>query len=125
MQNLKESTDDLYPLLRQLEPHLDAGQRTSQHELVEIAEMANTKNFARNLSEARSERHVEPVEQQRPECGFAEAVRQQDRRARTAVFGGIAGPDLQTPSTYRVARCLGQAIVPAKDVGQLFFHEHF
>src|SRR5688572_7342336 len=44
---------------REAEPHLDAAERSHQHEVVEVAEMADAKNLLRQLAEPGAERHVE------------------------------------------------------------------
>src|SRR5579863_2011418 len=44
--------------------HLHAAQCSGQHEIVEIAQMANAKNFSVHLSQAVAERHVELLEDQ-------------------------------------------------------------
>src|SRR5258708_37711114 len=45
-----------------LKPHLDASQGTAQHQVVEIAEMSDSEDFAFRFSEALAERHIEAVE---------------------------------------------------------------
>src|SRR6266496_4927090 len=41
------------------EAHLDAGERARQHEVVEVAEVADPERLALQLAEAGAERHVE------------------------------------------------------------------
>src|SRR5205823_14704277 len=44
------------------QPHLHAGQRAEQHELVAFAEMADAEYLARDLRQACAERHVVVIE---------------------------------------------------------------
>src|SRR4051812_33608069 len=49
------------------QPHFHAGECSGQHQLVDAAEVPDTKNPARNLAEPRSQGHIEAVENQRAE----------------------------------------------------------
>src|SRR5581483_10620995 len=47
---------------RQLQAHLDAGERAGEREIVEVAEVADAEHLAGEPSEPRAERHVVGVE---------------------------------------------------------------
>ena len=46
----------------QAQAHFDAAESAGKHKLVEITEMANTENLARDFAETIAERHVEILE---------------------------------------------------------------
>src|SRR6266851_4103353 len=48
--------------LRECKTHLHAAQCAGQHEIVEIAQMANAENFSLQPSQAVPERHIELIE---------------------------------------------------------------
>src|SRR6266568_1405762 len=41
------------------EPHLHAGERAAEHEIVEVAQMTDAKNLAGHLAQALAQRHVD------------------------------------------------------------------
>src|SRR2546421_9263279 len=45
-----------------VQPHLDPAQGAAQHQIVEMAEMADTEDLALHFAEPGAERHVEAVE---------------------------------------------------------------
>src|SRR5690348_12383172 len=47
---------------QETQAHLDPGQRTRQHQVVEAAEMADAEDLAGELAQARTQRHVESIE---------------------------------------------------------------
>src|SRR5215831_6479642 len=65
--------------VHQGQSHLDAGQRSRKHQLVKTAEVADAENAARHLAKARSQGHIEAVEDQSTQRRLVIAVRQQYR----------------------------------------------
>ncbi len=100
---------------KQFETHLDAAERSRQHQVVEVAEVADAESFAREPSEPCAERHVELFENHGAERRFVEAFGQKDRGHGGAVFVRIERADLKTPGLYRAPRGFGVALVAVED----------
>src|SRR3954453_15937702 len=62
--------------VKEREPHFDAGERASEHQLVHTAQVPNAEYATRNLTEARPERHIETVQYQRAKPGLVKSVGQ-------------------------------------------------
>ena len=70
--------------LGEAERHLDAGQRAHQHQVVEVAEMADAEHLARDLAEALAERQVEVLQRHLAEGVGVVALGHHDRGQRAA-----------------------------------------
>ena len=79
------------------EPHLDAAERAGEHEVVEVAEMADAEDLAFQLAEPRAERHVEPFEHDLAKRVGIVTVRHHDRGQRAAVFPRARQQQLEPP----------------------------
>src|SRR5437773_9022876 len=82
------------------EAHLDAAERTGQHEVVEVAEVSDAEDAALDLAEAHPERHVEALEN-----GLANAIGivrlwDDDRGHHVAELAGVRGEDLEIPGFH-------------------------
>ena len=65
---------------RKAKAHLNSTQCSSEHEIVEMAEMANSKHFARKFGEACAQRHIEILEDDCSQSVGVMAVGQNDSR---------------------------------------------
>src|ERR1035438_2709932 len=54
----------------EFQSHLDSRQRAGQHQIVEIAQMSDANDLARQFSEPRSQRHIKVVQHHCPEGRF-------------------------------------------------------
>src|SRR6266851_9274931 len=108
----------------QLKPHLHAGEGAAQHQVIEIAEMSDSEEFALGFSEPLAEGHIEAVENHGSELCLIMSGRHQDRGQGTGVLAGIYRVELQAPGSDGDSRGLGVPRVPGKDVVQPLFLEH-
>src|SRR5512146_1848917 len=61
----------------QSESHLDAAQGSAEHEIVEVAEMADAEHLVRDFAEPAAERQVEMIEHDLAQLHLAVALRHQ------------------------------------------------
>src|SRR6266542_2423053 len=83
------------------EAHLDTGERARQHEVVEVAEVADPERLALQLAEAGAERHVEALEDGLPQRVRVVAGGREHRRDRVAVLLGVCADELEPPRAHR------------------------
>src|SRR4029077_892099 len=81
-----------------VEAHLDPAQRAAQHQIVEMAEMADAEDPALHLAEPGAERHVETVEDDVAHPVGVKAVGHQDRGQRTRIFPRVRAQYLEPPA---------------------------
>src|SRR5258707_6112620 len=74
---------------RHLKPHLHAGQRAAQHQVIEIAEVSDSEEIAFRFSEALAEGHIEAVENRGSELCLIMAGRHQPPGQGAGVLTGI------------------------------------
>src|SRR6185312_15610355 len=91
----------------QAKAHFNAAQRAGEHEIVERAEMADSKHLAGELAKSGSERHVEVPEDHVPKAIGIVPLRHHDRGQRTGVLERFLTDDFQPPSLYRRTSRLG------------------
>src|SRR5258708_19903225 len=93
------------------QPHLDAAQRAGEHEVVEIAEMADAEDLVGEPAEAGAERHVETLEDGPAQPVGAVPLRHEDGGQRARILARLATQDLQPPGPDRAPRRLGVTIM--------------
>ena len=86
---------------RHAEAHLHRPQRARQHQIVEVAEMADAEYAALELAEAVAERHVEALQDHAPQLVRVVPRRHQHGGERAAVLARIGAQDLQAPGLDR------------------------
>ena len=86
--------------LGEAEGHLDAAQRAHQHQVVEVAEMADAEDLAGDLGQALAERHVEVLQRHLAEGVGVVALGHDDRGERAGIGLGIAAQDLEAPGVH-------------------------
>ena len=106
------------------EAHFDARDCAHEHEVVEVAEVADAEDAAFQLAEALAERHVEVFEDDCAECVGVVAFGEEDGREDGAVFAGVEGEDFEAPAADGGAGCLREAVVAGVDLRETFFVEH-
>src|SRR5579859_4363704 len=82
---------------RGVQTHFHACQRANQHEIVEIAKMADTENSAFHFSEASAERDIVLLERNTPKAVRIVPCRGEDRGERIRIFTRIERHHFQTP----------------------------
>src|SRR5438874_5581742 len=86
------------------ETHLDSRQRAGEHQIIKVPEVADAEHLARKPSQARAERHIKLLQNERAESRFIESLGHENRSHRIAVFARIERADLETPRAYCAAR---------------------
>src|SRR5215470_17293849 len=85
-------------------PHLHTAKRTGEHQIVEIAEVSNTKHLVRHFPEAAAERHIEAIEHNATKLVCRVPSGHQDRSHGAALLLWIAAANFEPPSPHRAAR---------------------
>src|SRR5262245_8149551 len=93
------------------QPHLDAGTRAHDGEIVGVDEMADAEDLARELGEPGAEGDVEVLERGLAEAVGVLAFRHQHGRERRGIILRLAAPDFEAPAAHRAPRRLGVAVV--------------
>ena len=109
---------------RRRQTKLDAAQRADQHQLVEVADVANAKDTALEPAEPRPERHVVAVEHDRAEPIGVVSVRHDHRRDDGTELVVALAQNLQAPGANRRARGSGKAQMAVENPRQPFFGQH-
>ena len=101
----------------ELQAHLHAAQRAREHQVVEVAEMADPEHLVLQLAEPRAERHVEALEDD-----AAQLVRavEHDRGQRAGELALVERQHLEAPAVHGGAGRRGVAGVAGEDVLQAF-----
>ena len=97
-----------------VQPHLDPAQRAAQHQVVEMAEMADAEDLALQPAEAGAERHVEAVEDDLAQPVGIVPVGHHDRGQRIRILARIGAQHLEAPAGDRAPRRLGVPGVAAR-----------
>ena len=96
LQKLQRRADPVADVVaRDPQPHLHAGQRAGEHQVVEVAEMADPEHLVLELAEPRAERHVEALEDHAPD--LVGAV-EHDRGQRAGELALVGREHLQPPA---------------------------
>src|SRR3954467_3357971 len=107
-----------------LEADLDAGERSGDHEVVKIAEVADAEHRVGERPEAVAERHVAALEDLGPQPVGRMPFRQPHRGERGRIFAWIAALDLEAPMPHRPPCRLGGAIMAGEDVVESLLVQH-
>ena len=86
---------------REPQAHLDAAQRPGQHQVVEVAEVADPEHPALQLAEAGAERHVEALEDHAPHVVGVVALGHEHRGQRGRVLARVRAEHLEPPRLDR------------------------
>ena len=92
-----------------VEPHLDAGQGAGEHQIVEIAQVADPEHPPGELAETVAERQVVTLEDGRAQRVGIEALRAPAPRSASSSTRAIQAQQLEAPGAHRPARRLGVA----------------
>src|SRR5688572_5301199 len=95
----------------ELEAYFDPRQRAEQHQIIEIAQVTDTKHLVCDLSKAASERHVEVLEYYLAQCHLAVPRRHLHGRERARVLGRVGTLNFESPRLHGSARRVRMAIV--------------
>ncbi len=102
---------------------LDAGEGLEHHQLIEIAEMADAEDAARDLGQPDAERKaVSPVGMAYEFIGV-ESVRQKDGAHRFGMPAGLCGTELQPPGLDCLAHAFGEAMMAGEDIVEAFLEQ--
>src|SRR5712691_3527966 len=104
--------------VREREAHLDAGEGAGEHQIVEVAEVSDSKYLPREFPQAGAERHVVGFENDLAQRVGVVAGGHHHRGERVRVFLGHRAQDLQAPGAHRAPRVAGE------DVLQALLREH-
>ena len=106
------------------ETHLDAAERSRQHQVVERSQMADAEDAPGQLSESCSERHVEMLEDDLSQPVGVMAFRSVDRRQRARVLRWILGDDVESPGAHGGAGRRAMPRVAGENVLETFLVKH-
>src|SRR5213592_2457088 len=101
-----------------LQHHLYAGQAAEQLQLVQAPQVSDAERAALHVSEAHTEREVEPAIDVRHERVGVEALGHHHRREGVGELGGVLTKERESPRLHRPPACLGQQRVTREDVGE-------
>ena len=104
--------------------HRYAAQRARQHQVVEVAKVADPKNLAFHLTKPGPEGHVKVIEDETAHRVGVVPVGQQDSRERVGVLVGVAADNFEIPGTDGPPGRFGEAIVAGKHVVEPFVEQH-
>ena len=104
--------------------HLDAAERPHQHQLVEIAQVADAERAALELAKSGAERQIESFAGNAPELVGVVPVGHHHGRDDVAVFVGAARRRSRVPTPHGGARRFREPPVPREDVLQPFLAQH-
>jgi hypothetical protein len=79
--------------------HFDTTKGAAEHQVVQIAQMANSEDASSHLSETGAEREITVLQNDTSKVCLFEAARHQYRCARRAVLRGIQAKQFKTPAT--------------------------
>src|ERR1700681_578326 len=100
----------------QSQPHLDAAQRSSKHEVVERPKMSDAKDLARKSPEAGSERHVEALENELAEAIGVVAGGHGHGGQGVRVLERLLAEQFESPCPHGGASRFPVTLMTAKDV---------
>src|SRR6266699_788465 len=120
----REHAAPLVRNVREREAHLDAGEGAGEHQIVEVAEVADPEYFPGELPQSGAERHVVGFEDDLAQRVGVVAGGHHHRGEGVRVFLGHRAEDLQAPGAHRAPRALRVARVAGEDVLQAFLLEH-
>ena len=106
------------------ETHLDAAERSRQHQIVERSQMSDAEDAPGELAEPCPERHVEMLEDDLPQPVCVMAFRGVDRRQRAGVLRWILGDDVESPGAHCGARRRAMPRVAGENVLEPFLVKH-
>lgn len=95
-----------------------------QHQLVEIAEMADAEHLAGDLVEAGAEREIVALIGDLDDLGGVEAFRHHDRGHSVGVPLGFLGAGLEAPGRDRGAHALGEMVMTRIDLIEAFLEQN-
>src|SRR5437762_10401138 len=101
---------------RQLESHLHTAQSAREHEIVEVAEVADAEDLVLQAPETGAQRHIEMIEHDLAKFVRRVAGWSEEGRQGVAVFGGVESHDLETPCAGGAPRRFAVALVPREDI---------
>ena len=104
--------------------HLNAGQRAEQHQLVEIAHVADAEQLPRHLGEARAERQVVPLVGDVDDVLALDVRRHHDRADRVGVPLRRLRAQVQAPGFDRRPDALGETMMTGEHVLEAFLEQH-
>src|SRR5436190_6448950 len=108
----------------QRKAHFDAGKRAHQHEIVEVAEVADAEHLAAELGEPRAERQIERVEDHLAHAVGILAGRHHYPGERGRLLARIEREYLEAPPAHRAPRRFGMALVAGEYRLHALFVEH-
>src|SRR6185436_20820025 len=107
-----------------LQSDLDARERAHEHQVVEVAKMTDAKHLARELAEARAERHIATIEDHLAQTVGVVTGGHDYGGERVAVLLRIRAQDLETPPANRPTGGFGVARVTREHVRHSLLFEH-
>ena len=105
-------------------PHFDAAQRAGQHQVVEVAKMANPEDPAGKTRQAVAERHVEMLENGGAEGIGIMAFRHHDSGQRTGIVARFLAQHLEAPGLNGAPGGLGMPVVTCEYTVETFLVKH-
>ena len=103
--------------------HLGAGDAAEQHQLVQVAQVADAEELAGHPGQTGAERQVVAAVGHVDHFGAVDAGRHQDGAHRIRVPFGRPRAELEAPRLDRRAGALGQPVVPREHVVEPLFEE--
>src|SRR6266481_765773 len=109
---------------RCVQTHFHACQRANQHEIVEIAKMADAENSAFHPAQACAQGDIVLLKRNSAEAVRIVSLRCEDRSERIRIFTRIERHHFQSPVANGSAHSFRVAVMPGKDIFHALFQQH-